>query len=260
MKDVSAKAILAKKFVRSGIRTHAQKTGLRPERSALDRSAILTWLPFEAHCIRRSVSSNCISSDNKTTVSCESFALCTEKLRPFCWQNPNPKPLCDKIAPFRGQIAPSMRTITPFWTKLRTFGNKLRPLVWNLIPKIGHEFTSFLVLNWALDEAILKGVIRPLLFIYLIIYLFWGTNCKGSIGWKPWRCGFTDECRPSNLWRNLCVWNGGAEGEGLNPSRKEGGVGEICLILDMPRCNMVLSVVNNTTKMYECPIACISSC
>ena len=28
--------------VRSGIRTHARKTGLRPERSALDRSAILT--------------------------------------------------------------------------------------------------------------------------------------------------------------------------------------------------------------------------
>ena len=28
--------------VRSGIRTHAQRTGLRPERSALDRSAILT--------------------------------------------------------------------------------------------------------------------------------------------------------------------------------------------------------------------------
>ena len=30
--------------VRSGIRTHARKTGLRPERSALDRSAILTAL------------------------------------------------------------------------------------------------------------------------------------------------------------------------------------------------------------------------
>ena len=29
-------------LVRSGIRTHAQRTGLRPERSALDRSAILT--------------------------------------------------------------------------------------------------------------------------------------------------------------------------------------------------------------------------
>ena len=32
-----------KGFVRSGIRTHARKTGLRPERSALDRSAILTY-------------------------------------------------------------------------------------------------------------------------------------------------------------------------------------------------------------------------
>ena len=31
-----------KDAVRNGIRTHAQKTGLRPERSALDRSAILT--------------------------------------------------------------------------------------------------------------------------------------------------------------------------------------------------------------------------
>ena len=31
-----------KGFVRSGIRTHAQRTGLRPERSALDHSAILT--------------------------------------------------------------------------------------------------------------------------------------------------------------------------------------------------------------------------
>ena len=31
-----------KKFVRSGIRTHAHRSGLRPERSALDRSAILT--------------------------------------------------------------------------------------------------------------------------------------------------------------------------------------------------------------------------
>ena len=29
-------------FVRSGIRTHAYKSRLRPERSALDRSAILT--------------------------------------------------------------------------------------------------------------------------------------------------------------------------------------------------------------------------
>ena len=31
-----------KKHVRSGIRTHAYKSRLRPERSALDRSAILT--------------------------------------------------------------------------------------------------------------------------------------------------------------------------------------------------------------------------
>ena len=34
--------ILGKKFVRSGIRTHAHRSGLRPERSALDHSAILT--------------------------------------------------------------------------------------------------------------------------------------------------------------------------------------------------------------------------
>ena len=34
--------ILKKKCVRSGIRTHAWRTRLRPERSALDRSAILT--------------------------------------------------------------------------------------------------------------------------------------------------------------------------------------------------------------------------
>ena len=31
-----------KGFVRSGIRTHALRRGLRPERSALDLSAILT--------------------------------------------------------------------------------------------------------------------------------------------------------------------------------------------------------------------------
>ncbi len=31
-------------IVRSGIRTHAHRSGLRPERSALDHSAILTWL------------------------------------------------------------------------------------------------------------------------------------------------------------------------------------------------------------------------
>ena len=30
--------------VRSGIRTHAHRSGLRPERSALDRSAILTLM------------------------------------------------------------------------------------------------------------------------------------------------------------------------------------------------------------------------
>ena len=34
---------LKKTFVRSGIRTHAHRSGLRPERSALDHSAILTW-------------------------------------------------------------------------------------------------------------------------------------------------------------------------------------------------------------------------
>ena len=34
-----------KRFVRSGIRTHAWRTRLRPERSALDRSAILTCYP-----------------------------------------------------------------------------------------------------------------------------------------------------------------------------------------------------------------------
>ena len=33
-----------KRCVRSGIRTHAHRSGLRPERSALDRSAILTVL------------------------------------------------------------------------------------------------------------------------------------------------------------------------------------------------------------------------
>ena len=32
-----------KTFVRSGIRTHAHRSGLRPERSALDHSAILTY-------------------------------------------------------------------------------------------------------------------------------------------------------------------------------------------------------------------------
>ena len=33
-----------KDFVRRGIRTPAHRSGLRPERSALDRSAILTYL------------------------------------------------------------------------------------------------------------------------------------------------------------------------------------------------------------------------
>ena len=33
---------LGKNIVRSGIRTHAHRSGLRPERSALDHSAILT--------------------------------------------------------------------------------------------------------------------------------------------------------------------------------------------------------------------------
>ena len=35
--------ILTKKGVRSGIRTHAYKSRLRPERSALDRSVIMTY-------------------------------------------------------------------------------------------------------------------------------------------------------------------------------------------------------------------------
>ena len=39
---IDKKIKFIKRFVRSGIRTHAQRTGLRPERSALDRSAILT--------------------------------------------------------------------------------------------------------------------------------------------------------------------------------------------------------------------------
>ena len=34
--------VAIKTIVRSGIRTHAHRSGLRPERSALDRSAILT--------------------------------------------------------------------------------------------------------------------------------------------------------------------------------------------------------------------------
>ena len=39
---------LGKKYVRSGIRTQAYMSRLRPERSALDRSAILTCLSFHA--------------------------------------------------------------------------------------------------------------------------------------------------------------------------------------------------------------------
>ena len=34
--------LISKHVVRSGIRTHAHRSGLRPERSALDLSAILT--------------------------------------------------------------------------------------------------------------------------------------------------------------------------------------------------------------------------
>ena len=36
--------------VRSGIRTHAHRSGLRPERSALDRSAILTTALLRVSC------------------------------------------------------------------------------------------------------------------------------------------------------------------------------------------------------------------
>ena len=39
-----------KGFVRSGIRTHAHRSGLRPERSALDRSAILTTALLRVSC------------------------------------------------------------------------------------------------------------------------------------------------------------------------------------------------------------------
>ena len=40
--------VAEKRFdVRSGIRTHAHRSGLRPERSALDHSAILTFLLIE---------------------------------------------------------------------------------------------------------------------------------------------------------------------------------------------------------------------
>ena len=41
-----------KLVVRSGIRTHAHRSGLRPERSALDLSAILTaWIQIENYTI-----------------------------------------------------------------------------------------------------------------------------------------------------------------------------------------------------------------
>ena len=43
IKLVHSNCSIEKNLVRSGIRTHAQRTGLRPERSALDRSAILTY-------------------------------------------------------------------------------------------------------------------------------------------------------------------------------------------------------------------------
>ena len=42
IKTFGGKNFLKKTFVRSGIRTHAHRSGLRPERSALDLSAILT--------------------------------------------------------------------------------------------------------------------------------------------------------------------------------------------------------------------------
>ena len=42
-----------KRFVRSGIRTHAWRTRLRPERSALDRSAILTCYSVELNVHHR---------------------------------------------------------------------------------------------------------------------------------------------------------------------------------------------------------------
>ena len=41
-KTLVGKKDRVKTYVRSGIRTHAHRSGLRPERSALDRSAILT--------------------------------------------------------------------------------------------------------------------------------------------------------------------------------------------------------------------------
>ena len=45
-------------IVRSGIRTHAWRTRLRPERSALDRSAILTLILDQNDIVRRCVPFN----------------------------------------------------------------------------------------------------------------------------------------------------------------------------------------------------------
>ena len=42
-----------KVYVRSGIRTHAHRSGLRPERSALDHSAILTTMRYQLTVVRR---------------------------------------------------------------------------------------------------------------------------------------------------------------------------------------------------------------
>ena len=53
--------VTIKTIVRSGIRTHAHRSGLRPERSALDRSAILTtniWrniLPYQVQVLHYSL-------------------------------------------------------------------------------------------------------------------------------------------------------------------------------------------------------------
>ena len=44
---------IMKIFVRSGIQTHAHRSGLRPERSALDRSAILTTGLMWVSCEKR---------------------------------------------------------------------------------------------------------------------------------------------------------------------------------------------------------------
>ena len=68
-----------KVFVRSGIRTHAHRSGLRPERSALDLSAILThttlsWAANEADGQRARVTTFC-SCVRRTPVS-HHRALC----------------------------------------------------------------------------------------------------------------------------------------------------------------------------------------